>query len=498
MPQNSNNNQDNTADFFQYYQYFRQPNYDLWKYHCSHYFGQHRRHLCQQSNSDLWQTNHIYFFQSSFCRSLEPSNIDKIYKQISELRKKRDSGKLVVFVGAGVSANSKDENDENNKMLNWTELIKKIAEEIKHPKNYLCREGNEISGFNDMQRHFCLDEMLKIPQHLYNKRQKEYWGFLDDIFGEEQYKKFKPNHIHDIIFDLKPNHIVTTNYDPLLELSKNIKRDAYRVISSDIEMLKNSKEKLQYIIKMHGDYKAIENESKYFVLKEDDYLRYEKTFHMIMTFIKSLLATHTFLFVGYSMGDYNFKQILDWVESLVDETGIKKKDIPNHYIILTEDEPTDENDKRYYENKHVEVIDAVNLPKEWIEENQELDNKYGNRLYAALNAIKEDKSDKYLLKKSNLSELKTQYKVFNNVNYIPYCDLLGIYKWDGKEPNELIESRILDNDNSDHFEFKGFELKLDEDEDKETLEKIRFVEIKKYFTKADINVGGPNENSQTL
>jgi hypothetical protein len=47
----------------------------------------------------------------------------ELYDQISKLREANDNEKLVIFVGAGVSANSKSEDGEN--LPTWEGLIKK-------------------------------------------------------------------------------------------------------------------------------------------------------------------------------------------------------------------------------------------------------------------------------------------------------------------------------------------------------------------------------------
>lgn len=70
------------------------------------------------------------------------------------------------------------------------------------------------------------------------------------------------------IFDINPVHIITTNYDQLLETSKNIFCEQYQVIIHDKDLLNADKSK--YIIKMHGDL----SEPASIVLKEQDYLNY--------------------------------------------------------------------------------------------------------------------------------------------------------------------------------------------------------------------------------
>ena len=92
---------------------------------------------------------------------------------------------------------------------------------------------------------------------------------------------------------LLPNHIVTTNYDNLLEESMSVNVQLYTVVSQDSELL--SKASDHYILKMHGDLSKPET----MVLKESDYINYEQEHPLISTFLRSLLINHTFLFLGY-------------------------------------------------------------------------------------------------------------------------------------------------------------------------------------------------------
>ena len=60
---------------------------------------------------------------------------------------------------------------------------------------------------------------------------------------------------------------------------------------------------------MHGDLKVPNS----IVLKESDYLDYEQKHTLISTFIRSLLVNHTFVFLGYSLNDYNLNLIIGWI-----------------------------------------------------------------------------------------------------------------------------------------------------------------------------------------
>ena len=197
-------------------------------------------------------------------------------ESIEYIRNAKDNNRLVIFVGAGVSMNSS--------LPSWYGLIQKIADELGYSKcNPSCQDCTKSSC--SAKDEFSQEDFLKIPEYYYNA-------------------------IDELIIDLLPHHIITTNYDTLLEDVKSNNTNLYSVITQDLDLL--SKTNDQYIIKMHGDIHV----SKSIVLKESDYTTYESVHPLISTFIRSLLINHSFLFVGYSLNDYNLRIIMGWINQI--------------------------------------------------------------------------------------------------------------------------------------------------------------------------------------
>ena len=200
--------------------------------------------------------------------------MDKIIEQIEKIREINKQHKLVIFVGAGVSRNSG--------VCSWWDLVKEIA--IKIDYNDICEkcelkyltytEGDVESvscKFNNRpcqyEFNYSNEEFLKIPQYFYEEKgEKEYLEFLNSVFG----KHYDTNAIDELIVALEPEHIITTNYDHLIEDVKNPSISNYTVIKSNNDLLEKGRHGRKYIIKMHGDIDDLDN----IVLKEDDYLTY--------------------------------------------------------------------------------------------------------------------------------------------------------------------------------------------------------------------------------
>ena len=200
--------------------------------------------------------------------------MDNITKShIIQIQQAMRQNKLVIFAGAGVSKSAG--------VPLWGELIDELKKELDLPQYET--------------------DFLKIPQLYKNLRKgKEFLERVKDILrdGDVQYNK-----IHEALLDLKPCHIVTTNYDDLFEQAIANSNENFFTVSKDEDLPFNRGERL--LIKMHGDFR-----SGNIVLTENDYLDYAKNFPLIRSYVMSLFASKLVLFVGFSFSDINLKYIL--------------------------------------------------------------------------------------------------------------------------------------------------------------------------------------------
>lgn len=220
--------------------------------------------------------------------------------------------KLVVFVGAGVS--------QNSGIPTWNNLICSMMEEL----------PSELSKENDV---------LKLAQMYKDSRgHKEY---MDKIKKVLLYNKAVPNPLHKSIIALNPCHIITTNYDDLVEQELANEFKQYDIIREDKDI--PQMEKLHCLVKMHGDY-ATDN----IVLTEKDYFDYKNKFPLIRAFVQSLFASKLVLFVGFSFADLNLKMIMNELQNILSE------DMQRAYL-LSYDTP-DDITKKYFEEKGVNIL----------------------------------------------------------------------------------------------------------------------------------------------
>jgi hypothetical protein len=233
---------------------------------------------------------------------------------------------LVFFVGAGLSTLSE--------YPQWWELVDKYYYEL-----YGKRKG----------RNYTSDDYLKIPQIFYDvKGETAYDAILEDVFSIVK----TPNSIHYKLVAMNPVHIITTNYDDLIEKTCWQRGKYYSLISAEEDVANASSSR--YLLKAHGDFNR-GFKGKNIVLKESDYINYDLSFPLISNLMKTLMATHTIVFIGYGLNDYNINILLNWVKNL-QKDGYNKP-----FFIRTDHDPIEKNTATYYEKKGLRIIDSARL-----------------------------------------------------------------------------------------------------------------------------------------
>ena len=339
-----------------------------------------------------------------------------------------NDNRLAIFIGAGVSKNS-----ETNglKLPTWSNLIDDLKKDL------------ELTDETDFLKIAQL-YYLEFKEYLYIKKIKGY--FPDNI---------QPSSIHRQIFELNPQVIITTNWDTILEKAIEENAYIYDIIRCDEDLVKSTLQKK--VIKMHGDFK-----NHNIVFKEDDYLNYHYNFPLIENYIKSILSTHTVLFLGYSYNDINFKLIMKWLQN-------NSKVQPPRYLTVFKENPTQ---SKYLENHGINIF-LLNEPNKKIKSQKD---RFENTKYF-LDLIRNN--EKLVL-------LKTENDIINFVyDKLKFLkDLNGILL-------EQIQSSltncgfIYDDNNNIILEFYDRILTYDINNEKRNIYK-EFVHILKEQDKNDI------------
>lgn len=331
---------------------------------------------------------------------------------VKEIKKAQENNQLVIFVGSGVSNNSN--------VPTWGALIRKFADKIGYDKCISCKKaGKTCPKPNCEDRYaFTQDEYLRIPEYYFQSDTSEEKADYYQIIQSTLKCDNGPNSIDDEIFTILPHHIITTNYDSLLEDSTNLNSQLYTVVSQDSDLL--SKASDRYIIKMHGDLKAPDT----IVLKESDYIDYEQKHPLISTFIRSLLVNHTFVFLGYSLNDYNLNLIIGWINYFKKIYDVAERP---HSFLVASHEPSDF-EKARLEDKNIYVVDISSLPDDLLEKTvppTSLPNLTGKKLYAFLRCITESQILQHYISLSQI--LSEKYQILKSYKKISFEDLIHVH-----------------------------------------------------------------------
>ena len=193
------------------------------------------------------------------------------------LKQAQEQRLLTIFVGAGVSMYGSAE------YPSWKQIIDAL-------------NGDLDSRGDDFQKTAQLYE-LEFGRYAMSQRIRKFFPEIDT-----------PRDVHELIFKLSPQNIVTTNWDSLLEKQNEKETVMYDVIACDRDLVMSQRSRK--LIKMHGDF-----EHHNIVFTENDYLNYSNNFPLIENFLKSIFSTQIVLLLGYSFNDIDLKQIITWIEN---------------------------------------------------------------------------------------------------------------------------------------------------------------------------------------
>ena len=300
-------------------------------------------------------------------------------QDIRFLAEELEKGKLVVFVGAGVSKNSG--------LPEWEELIKDYA---------------DYRGIKE----FTSKQFLTIPEEVFER-----YGSLKyyEIAEKRFLGKYVPNSIHRILKKMKLTYIITTNYDTLIEDEiKNL-----QIVSKDEDLPYTNSNRM--LIKMHGDF-----ENKNIVLKQSDYDNYEKNFQLISTLVKGLFTTNTVLFIGYSYSDTNVQQIMNWIKEI-----LKEKTRKAFLVEFTNEDNKEEENGEQINKISLKLLNDNNDEVLYESKKERFNNNYEKTLTKFLSNIYNEKE--------NVRQEKI-FEIYINLNY------LTEHNW--KKLNKYSEIRI--------------------------------------------------------
>lgn len=198
---------------------------------------------------------------------------------MNDLKEAYRAGKLILFAGAGVSANLG--------LPTWPQLIDHIAKEL----------GYDPSVFGTYGTPLSLAEFYR--------RRTGGIGPLRSWMDREWHKPgidVKSSDVHRLIVHGSFSRIYTTNYDRWLELAHEAYRKPYVKLSNVADLAKATDSQRQ-IIKLHGDF----DDDASIVLDETSYFERLSFEAPLDIKLRADVLGNSVLFIGYSISDINIR-----------------------------------------------------------------------------------------------------------------------------------------------------------------------------------------------
>ena len=170
----------------------------------------------------------------------------------------------------------------------WNDLCKIVTTRLKEKSS-----GNPLTDLSHYSHKRGKSELVKLLRdHLY-------------------VRTAKPGRAHMEFAQIPFEHVLTTNFDFLLERAYDAANRPYLpVVDEDLLPFRPIKGETQ-LIKMHGDL----HHPSLLVMIEDDYDKFPTVREKMFQAVTHLLVSHSILFIGYSLDDPDFRQIWKFVEN---------------------------------------------------------------------------------------------------------------------------------------------------------------------------------------
>ena len=228
------------------------------------------------------------------------------------LKEAIEADDLVLFIGAGLSWNLK--NTENEPLEGWDKMVKSILSHLQE-KGYITDEEKQ-----SCDKPNPIDTLLELENRRIGRR--EVGEFVKHYFTLKEENDLS---FHQKLFGLSTK-IITTNYDRAFEKSVPKLQEIKAYKTKDYELNRLKKDSV-FLFKLHGCIEHIDSmvlfPSDYDKLYKSEGREAEHTLHAL----RNLIFNKTFLFIGTGLGDPQINGIFKEIKRT---QGIYNQE---HYII---------------------------------------------------------------------------------------------------------------------------------------------------------------------
>lgn len=237
--------------------------------------------------------------------------MDVSYNQdlVNDIANKR----IVLFVGAGASKWAQPR--DGARFKDWKEFLLYAAEYISKPDL-----RGVVSDRVNAGDYLIASELIKDCLD-------DGWS---DLLTAEFMRAADVSRLHAALISLNQRIIITTNFDKLIESAwdaAGLNNFPKIITKIDHKVFRLFRDDNYYLIKLHG---SVDDVSE-ITFDKSSYQKRAFSNSFYKNLLDSLLLTHTFLFIGFSMDD-------PAVSLIIEQHAFKFSENRPHYILLSGDE----------------------------------------------------------------------------------------------------------------------------------------------------------------
>ena len=243
-------------------------------------------------------------------------------------------GKVIPFVGAGVSMSVLDAATGRPLFPGWRELLQRAAERLKEEGR--SPYADAVSALLALDEPDYLDAARRAREGL---GEAIWYSFLKEHLAPSR-ERTKPESLllAEAVWKLNSRLVITTNYDDVLRWAAPSDPVLWdREAPAEMAAFLSSGMKRETVWHLHGH---IHNASKIILTRDGYSLLYpearepesETYYEAALKTLHSLLASHTFLFVGFSLDDAYFGMQLEGIRRVYEGAA------GPHYVLMHEAE----------------------------------------------------------------------------------------------------------------------------------------------------------------
>lgn len=266
--------------------------------------------------------------------------------------------KCVIFLGSGISRNSKNEAGE-------------------HPKTWEATLDTGVQQL-DKSEQKCIKKHIKAKNYLmacelvrHSMGRDRFVNFLKKEFVTP---RFKESEIHKAIFELDSRIVITPNFDNIYDVYVRHETQGDTQVKhyydKDVADIIRSDERL--ILKIHGDIGTPDR----LIFTKLDYAQARTEHCDFYSIIEALLLTNTFIFIGAGLNDPDITLLL---EDYNFRYGFARK----HYFIIPKNGITP-SERKIYENSmglqfleydsknnHIQLLESIHELNQLVDEQRQ-------------------------------------------------------------------------------------------------------------------------------